>query len=215
MTLFEGLSLLVSAVSTLSTVYIGLRQLRRPAPAAPRAPYGAPALPYHLPQPYLSSGPTASSPYPMPASAPRPGLLTAGCLLLYGAATAQPVVFALYYAHSFATDPAGASRELGDDGVIDVLGVGGIALVSALLAVFITRRSRAARALLWTLGAVSTALLVAMDLGLLGLLVDPGAPSLTGLDLFAFGYLLIVLGTYVTSAAMLLPAASRAYFRRT
>jgi hypothetical protein len=215
MTLFEGLSLLVTALSTLSTVYIGLRQLRRSAPAVPVGPYGAPALPYPLPQPYPGAGATVPSPYAAAASVPRPGLVTAGCLLLYGAATGQPVVFALYYAVTYATDPAEASQAIRDDGVVDVLGMGGLALVSALLAVFITRRSRVARALLWTFGALSAALLAATDLGLLGLLVDPGAPSLTGLDLFAFGYLLIVLGTYVISAAMLLPASSRAYFRRT
>jgi hypothetical protein len=135
--------------------------------------------------------------------------------MLYAAATAQPFVFALYYALSYATDPAGTTRALGTDGVVDILGMGGIALVSALLAVFVARRSRAAWALVWTLGALSAVLLVVVDLQLLGLLVDPGAPSAAGLDLFAIGYLHILVGAYVTSAALLVPASSRSYLRGT
>src|SRR5262245_6503343 len=200
MTLYEGLSLLVSALGILSTVYIGVRQLQRPAAAVPTPAYARPAPAYVAPPSYLRRA---------------PGLITAGCLLLYAAAATQPVVFALYYGVRYATAPAGTSRAFGDDVVIDVLVLGGIALVSALLGVFVARRSRVAQALVVTLGALSTLLLVAMGLALLGLLVDPSAPPLTGLDLLGLGYLLVVVVAYIGCAALLLPTSSRGYFRRT
>src|SRR5690606_5737968 len=115
MTLYEALSLLVSAIGTLGTVYIGLRQLRRPAPTPP-VPAGPPlpaSQPYVAGHPYSAGSPySTGSPYPavppqpqvagswaagQPAAPTRPGLVTAASLLLYTAATAQPVVFAIYY----------------------------------------------------------------------------------------------------------------------
>jgi hypothetical protein len=66
---------------------------------------------------------------------PRPGLVTAGCLLLYGAATAQPVVFALYYTLSFATLVAA-------DIVLVAAAVGGAACRSGSWAARAAARSR-------------------------------------------------------------------------
>ncbi|HKD99308.1 MAG TPA: hypothetical protein VKB69_17155, partial [Micromonosporaceae bacterium] len=93
MSLYEALSLLVSAAGTLVTVYIGLRQLRStpapvPAPAPWPRPPGTPAVPAWPPLPG------------------RPVAVTAASLLLYTAAAVQPIVFVAYYGIRYATDRA-------------------------------------------------------------------------------------------------------------
>ncbi len=205
MTLYEALSLLVSAVGTLATVYIGLRQLR-PAPSVP-----APSVP--VPYPPGGMAPPWMPTHPVPAPR-RPTLVSAASLLLYVAATTQPVVFAIYYGIQFASDAAAASQELGNEGFIDVLGLGGIALGSALLGIFVGRGSRVARALVWSLGVVSVLLFLLLGVGILRLLVDPQGVSFGGLDYLFFGYLYLVLAAYMSGAGVLLPPAARAYFRR-
>jgi hypothetical protein len=220
MTLYEALSLLISAIGTLGTVYIGLRQLRQAPPARSYVPAGepypaarphaaGPPYPAAPPQPYVA-GPWAPAP---PSSPARPGLVTAASLLLYTAATTQPIVFAIYYGIRLAAGPADATRELGDEGFVDVLGFGGLALAAALLGLFIARASRVARALVWVAGAGSAALLLLLDAGFLGLLLDPRAAPLQGFEYLYLGYFYTVLVATTAAAAVLLPTSARTYFR--
>ncbi|MBX6752353.1 MAG: hypothetical protein IRY85_22275, partial [Micromonosporaceae bacterium] len=60
MTLYEALSLLISAIGTLGTVYIGLRQLRQAPAPKPSVPVGAP-YPATLPHP--AEPPAPPGPY--------------------------------------------------------------------------------------------------------------------------------------------------------
>lgn len=225
MTLYEALSLLISAIGTLGTVYIGLQQLRQTAAPKPFVPAGAsfPATVPHPagpPHPGESPSPAPPQPYatgawpPTPPAPPsRPGLVTAASLLLYTAATAQPVLFGIYYGIRFATDPTDTTQELGDEGFVDVLVFGGLALTAALLGLFVVRGSRVARALVWVAGAVSVALLLLLDAGFLGLLLDPQAAPLQGFEFLYLGYFYTVLVAATAAAAVLLPASARTYFR--
>jgi hypothetical protein len=197
--LYEALSLLVSAAGTLGTVYIGVRQLRPTAPA---------------PSP-VASGPLPPNVGPWRASTLRPVAVTAASLLLYTAAAVQPVVFVAYYGIRYATDPHAATRDFGQEGYIDVLGLGAIALVSALLGVFIARRSRVARGLVWALGGASAGVLGLMCVGTLLASLDPDQPALAGgFQLLFFGYVTFICLAYLVGAGLLLAASARSYFRR-
>jgi len=207
--LYEALSLLVSGVGTLGTVYIGLRQLRQNAPAR------APAYPAPMPVPY-GPAPYGPAPYGPPPRAVkrRPPSVTAASLLLFLGASAHPFAMALYYAILFATAPGTAANELSREGVIDVLVFGGVAFLTALLGVFVARGRRFALWSAWVLGALSLAtfclMVVAWTLTMLG----PEASALGGLELFFLGYLSFALVAYTIGAGLLLTARSRAFFRR-
>jgi hypothetical protein len=199
--LYEALSLVVSSVGTLGTVYVGLRQLRQstPAPAYPvPAPYGRAVThdPMHHPQPR------------------RPPSVTAAGVLLYVAASAHPFFVALYYAIRLATAPRSGAAELGDEGIVDVLIFGGIAFLSALLGVFIIRGSRVALRCAWVLGVLSMIFLcllaVGATLAMLG--AEEGRPR--GYELLFLGYFAFVLVMYTVGAILLTSARSRAFFRR-
>ncbi|MBX6724005.1 MAG: hypothetical protein IRY92_12365, partial [Dactylosporangium sp.] len=169
----------------------------------------------HPAEPPAPPGPYAAGSWPPvpPAPPTRPRLVTAASLLLYTAATAQPVVFAIYYGIRFATDPADTTRELGDEGFVDVLGFGGLALAAALLGLFVARGGRVARALVWAAGAVSAVLLLLLGVGFLGLLLDPQAAPLQGFEFLYLGYLYTVLVATTVAAAVLLPTSARVYFK--
>ncbi len=207
MSLYEALSLAVSAVSTLTTVYIGLRQLRPSAPAPTPAVVAPGASGQPHPQPW-------PAPAPRPAQPPRPVPLTVASLLLYAAAAVQPVVFVLYYGIRYAVDPVTVGREFADEGYIDILGLGAIALVSALLGLNIARGSRTARALVWILAFASGAVLFFMCAATLLASLAPDQPELGGaFALLFFGYVALVCTAYVVGGCLLVPAPVRAYFR--
>jgi hypothetical protein len=198
--LYEALSLLVSAVSTLGTVYIGLRQLRLTAPARVLGPVASGGV--------LRAGP------PSP-TASRPIVVTAASLLLYAVAAAQPIVFAFYYGIRYGINPGSTAREFGQEGYIDVLGLGAIALVSALLGVFIARGSRVARRLVLSGSVASAGALVLTCVGTV--LASPAAdqPSVAGMfELLFFGYVAFVGLAYLVSGGLLLPEPAKAHFRR-
>jgi hypothetical protein len=199
--LYEALSLAVSAVSTLATVYIGLRQLRSRAPSP-------------APSPVAPGGSGLPDPQPWPAPAHRPALVTAASLLLYAAAVVQPVVFVLYYGIRYAVDPVTVGHDFGDEGYIDVLGLGAIALVSALLGLNIARGSRTARVLVWMLAFASGAFLILLCAATLLASLAPDQSELGGaFQLLFFGYVALVCATYVVGGCLLVPASARAHFR--
>jgi hypothetical protein len=218
--LYEALSLVVSSVGTLGTVVIGLRQLRQSARPVPQPAYHPPvpahpgrAPAYHPSAPY---GPYGPAHQPPPASQPspavRPTSVTAASLVLFVAASTHPLVVAVYYAIRFATTPQAAAAELGGEGVIDLLVFGGIAFLSALLGVFVTRRSRVA---LWSVRVLGTVSALLLGLLLLAAALSTLAPetNLTGFDLMFLGYLTFVLAAYAVAAVLLVTAGARAFFR--
>ena len=210
MSLYEALSLVVSGVGTLGTVYIGLRQLRQSAPQpaypAPAAP--APAGPY---------GPHGAYPQPrsVPPVAARPSSVTAAVKLLFIAAAAHPFAVILYYLIRLVSAPSSAAAELGNEGYLDVLVFGGVAFLTALLGVFVTRRSRVALWLVRMVGALSVVILGALALGVAVNALGPEENRLGGLELLFLGYFSFVLVMYAVAAIPLFSAAARAYFRRT
>jgi hypothetical protein len=221
--LYEALSLVVSSVGTLGTVVIGLRQLRQNAPPRPAQPvYHPPAAvypgrpaPHYPPAPY---GPAVGyGPGHQPPARLRPSSVTAASLVLFVAASAHPFAVVLYYAIRFATAPGAAAAELGNEGIIDVLVFGGVAFLSALLGVYVTRGSRVA---LWSvrmLGVVSAVLLVLMVIAaaLSTLVPLPREEDrLSGFDLLFLGYFGFVLTAYAVGAILLVTGPARAFFRR-
>jgi hypothetical protein len=199
--LYEALSLAVSALSTLTTVYIGLRQLRLSAPKP-------------APSPVAPGGSGLPDPQPWPAPARRPALVTAASLLLYAAAVVQPVVFVIYYGVRYAVDPVTVGRDFSDEGYIDILGLGGIALVAALLGLFIARGSRPARVLVWTLAFASGAFLFLICAATVLATLAPDQSELGGASqLLFFGYVALVGTAFVVGGCLLVPASARAHFR--
>jgi hypothetical protein len=211
--LYEALSLIVSSVGTLGTVYIGLRQLRqnapRPAPSHPvPAPYG------HAPVPYGHPGPHAPAPWPVPAAPRRPSSVTAASLVLFAAAAIHPFVVVLYYVIRLATAPDTAAEELRNEGIIDVLVFGGVAFLTALVGVFVARASRVALRSVWVLGALSVAGLCLLGLGFTGAALGPDEYRPSGFEWLFLAYFTFGLIAYAVAAVLLVQARSRAYFRR-
>jgi hypothetical protein len=211
--LYEALSLVVSSVGTLGTVYIGLRQLRQsaPRPAHPEPAARVPAGPYG---PYAAYPPPPSAPARLPSAPPRPSSVTAAVKVLFIAAAAHPFAVVLYYVIRLVTAPSSAAAELGNEGVIDVLVFGGVAFLTALLGVFVTRRSRVALWLARVLGAGSVVLLGALALGVALNALGPEETRLRGLELLFLGYFSFVLVMYAVAAIPLFSTGARAYFRR-
>jgi len=105
--------------------------------------------------------------------------------------------------------------EFDEEGYIDVLGLGAIALVSALLGLYVARGTRAARAMGWILAVLSAATLVLMCTGSFLASQAPERDEILGpLPLLFFGYVAIVCISYIAAGASLLPASVRSYFRR-
>jgi hypothetical protein len=140
--------------------------------------------------------------------------VTAASLVLFVAAVTHPFVVVVYYTVRFATAPNSAAEELGGEGLVDLLVFGGIAFLSALLGVFVTRGSRRALWSVWVLGALSMVLLFLLAGGALLTAMGPEAGSLGGFDLLFLGYLGFVLMAYAIGALLLVTTRSRAYFRR-
>jgi hypothetical protein len=209
---YEALSLLVSSVGTLGTVYIGLRQLRQTAPT-PAVAYHAPVAVHPGPAPAGHAAPYGPH-LPPPAPRSRPSSVNVASLVLFVAAATHPFVVVLYYAIRFATAPSAAAEELGGEGFADLLVFGGIAFVSALLGVFVTRGSRLALWSVWILGALSMVLLCVLALSAVLTALGPEASGLGGFELMFLGYLAFVLVAYVVGAGVLVTAGSRAFFRR-
>jgi hypothetical protein len=213
--LYEALSLVVSTVGTLGTVYIGLRQLRQSAPARQTpAPYA-----YSAPHDY-ATGPGYPGPHrpvhlPPPAPRRRPPPVTAASLALYGAASAQPFFVGLYYIIRLATAPSATAAELGSEGILDVLFFGAVAFFSALLGVFVARGSRVALWFVWVLGILSTVTLCALAGSAALAALGPEAANLGGFGLLFLVYFAVVLVAYIVGAVLLTNAQARAYFRRT
>jgi hypothetical protein len=212
--LYEALSLVVSSVGTLGTVYIGLRQLRQNAPRAAAthpmpAPYGPAPAPYgYAPVPY---GPP---PGPLPAAPRRPSSVTAASLVLFGAAAIHPFVVVLYYVIRLVTTPGTAAEELSKEGIVDVLVFGGVAFLTALVGVFVTRASRVALWCVWVVGALSVVILCLLGLAFAGASLGPEAYRPSGFEWLFLGYFSFALLAYIVGALLLIPARSRAFFRR-
>jgi hypothetical protein len=225
--LYEALSLIVSSVGTLGTVYIGLRQLRQNAPrvaathpmpapyghAPAPVPYGQPPGPYG-PGPYGRPGPQAPAPRPLPAGPRRPSSVTAASLVLFAAAAIHPFVVVLYYVIRLATAPGTAAEELSNEGIVDVLVFGGIAFLTALVGVFVARASRVALRCVWVLGALSVVTMCLLGLGFAGATLGPEAYRPSGFEWLFLSYFSFALLAYMVGASLLIPARSRAFFRR-
>jgi hypothetical protein len=235
--LYEALSLVVSSVGTLGTVYIGLRQLRQNAPRVPavpasyghapvpapyghapvpapyaHAPYGHPtAPPGHAPGPAPHAPPPRA---PMPARRRRPSSVTAASLVLFAAAASHPLVVVTYYVIRLATAPAVAAEELGREGLLDVLVFGGIAFVTALAGVFVARGSRVALWSVRVLGIVSVGTVGLLSLGFAAAVVGPEEDRLSGFEWLFIGYFSLALVAVAVAALLLVSARSRAFFRR-
>jgi hypothetical protein len=222
--LYEALSLIVSSVGTLGTVYIGLRQLRQNAPRVAAthpvpAPYGhAPApVPHgHAPGPYGPGpyGHPGPVPRPLPAAPRRPSSVTAASLVLFAAAAIHPFVVVLYYVIRLAIEPGKAAAELSNEGIVDVLVFGGIAFLTALVGVFVARASRVALWCVWVLGALSIVTMCLLGLGFAGATLGPEAYRPSGFEWLFLGYFSFALLAYMVGALLLIPARSRAFFRR-
>jgi hypothetical protein len=223
--LYEALSLIVSSVGTLGTVYIGLRQLRQNAPkaAVPHpvpAPYGHAPAPYghapgpYGPAPYGPPGPSAPAPRPRPGARRRPSAVTAASLVLFAAAAIHPFVVVLYYVIRLAVEPGKAAAELSNEGIVDVLVFGGIAFLTALVGVFVARGSRVALWCVWVLGGLSVVSLCLMGLGFAGASLGPEAYRPSGFEWMFLGYFSFALLAYMVGAILLIPGRSRAFFRR-
>ena len=263
MSVFEALSLIVSTMGTLGSVYVGVRQLRQAAPAvaAPVAPppskptYGPPAAsapPTAYPPPAHPTAyappahptayappahPTAYAPpaHPTayapphqpggyaptayagaaarPAGRPRPTSVTAASLLLYLAATLQPVVFALYYGITYLIDAESAVADFQDAAVEDFLGLGAIALLSALLGIFVARGSRVAAWLVWVLTFLAVPFCGLVTAGSVLQAVQPADEPISGaVAALIIGYFTLVTITYLVGSILLLTGKARAFF---
>jgi len=207
--LYEALTLVVSGVSTLSTVYIGVRQLRQNAPR-PVAVSTVPAqhgIPPNLPAPDRPVRPPA----PPVATLRRPSVVTAASLLLFIAAATHPLMVVVYYTIRFATTPTEAAAELSDEGVVDVLVFGGVAFLTALLGVYVARSNRVAFWCVWVVGALALVLLcVAAAANVLTALAVglPGVLTLDALEALIVGYVVFVLFVYVAAAVLLATSPS-------
>ena len=244
MSFYEALSLVISSVGTLGSVYVGMRQLRQGAPvaqatAAPVVPgLAAPHAAGHAPgpQPTVYAPPppaTAYAPPPQPpaygqparstvygsapvrpALRPRPRSVTAASLLLYLAASLQPVVFALYYAISYGIDAEAARNDFESAALTDLIGLGAIGLFSALLGIFVARGSRVAA---WTVWAVALLAVPMCGIVSVGLLLQTFAPEEgTAIDgaiaVLIIGYFSLVTVTFVVGAILLLTGRARDFF---
>lgn len=210
MSLYEALTLVVSSVSTLSTVYIGVRQLRQNAPR-PLAVSGLPAPYGPAPNPPGPYRPVRQPPTRSVATLRRLPVTVASLLLFIAAAT-HPLMVAVYYTIRFATAPTEAAAELSDEGAVDVLVFGGVAFLTALLGVFVVRSNRVAVWCVWVVGALALVLLCVTAAAnvLTALAVGrPGVFALDAIDAFIFGYVMFVLLTYVAAAVLLATASSR------
>lgn len=212
MSLYDGLTLVVSSVGTLGTVYIGLRQLRQNSPS--RVPVHGQSTPQD-PAPHLLA-PHGPFRQPPAAALRRPSSVTAASLLLFIAAATHPLMVVLYYSIRFATAPAGAVAELRDAGVVDVLAFGGAAFLTALLGVFVARGARAGLWGVWVLGALALVLLCVTATANALAVMSPelaGVFALDALDVLILGYVVLVAIAYALGAALLAAARSRAFFR--
>jgi hypothetical protein len=245
MSVYEALSLIVSTMGTLGSVYVGVRQLRQAAPAAaaPVAPppsgptygppaasapptaYAPPAHPTAYPPPAQPTayapphqpggyGPPAHAGAPArPAGRPRPTSVTAASLLLYLAATLQPVVFALYYGITYLIDAESAVADFQDAAVEDFLGLGAIALLSALLGIFVARGSRVAAWLVWVLTFLTVPFCGLVTAGSVLQAVQPtGEPVSGAVTALVIGYFTLVTITYLVGSILLLTGKARAFF---
>jgi hypothetical protein len=245
MSVYEALSLIVSTMGTLGSVYVGVRQLRQAAPAA-AAPVAPPSSgPTHGP-PAASAPPTAYAPpahptaYPppahptayapphqpggyaptayagapaRPAGRPRPTSVTAASLLLYLAATLQPVVFALYYGITYLIDAESAVADFQEAAVEDFLGLGAIALLSALLGIFVARGSRVAAWLVWVLTFLTVPFCGLVTAGSVLQAVQPTDEPVSGaVTALVIGYFTLVTITYLVGSILLLTGKARAFF---
>jgi hypothetical protein len=245
MSVYEALSLIVSTMGTLGSVYVGVRQLRQAAPAAAAPVAPPPSGPTYVP-PAASAPPTAYAPpahptaYPppaqptayapphqpggyaptayagapaRPAGRPRPTSVTAASLLLYLAATLQPVVFALYYGITYLIDAESAVADFQDAAVEDFLGLGAIALLSALLGIFVARGSRVAAWLVWVLTFLTVPFCGLVTAGSVLQAVQPtGEPVSGAVTALVIGYFTLVTITYLVGSILLLTGKARAFF---
>ena len=209
MSVFEGLSLLISTVGTLGSVFIGMRQLRQGAPVAQAA--GPASAPPHAAGYAPAPQPTAYAPTPQPTaytppeptdgvrptvpsrprtarrrSRPRTARLRrrpgtarrgrpstarhrCGRRRARGRATSRPPVCCctwprrcsrwcsrLYYGISYADRRRWRRpRTSRSAAVTDFLGLGAIALFSALLGIFVARGSRVAAWTVWVVALLA------------------------------------------------------------
>jgi hypothetical protein len=250
MSVFEGLSLLISTVGTLGSVFIGLRQLKQGAPVAQAA---MPAAGVHAVQPHApqATPPTAYAPPPTayaappqppatyrptpppqgyppshqptvhgaapvrPATRPRPTSVAAASLLLYLAAALQPVVFLLYYGISYVMDPEAATQDFENAAVADFLGLGAIALFSALLGIFVARGSRVAAWIVWVVALFAVPLCGLVSLGSLlqTYALTDGETAIAGeIAALIIGYFSLVTIAYLIGSILLLTGKARAFF---
>jgi len=254
MSVYEALSLIVSTMGTLGSVYVGVRQLRQAAPAVaapvasppskpsygppaastPPTAYAPPAHPtaYAPPaQPTAYAPPTQPTAYApphqpggyaptayagaaaRPAGRPRPTSVTAASLLLYLAATLQPVVFALYYGITYLIDAESAVADFQDAAVEDFLGLGAIALLSALLGIFVARGSRVAAWLVWVLTFLTVPFCGLVTAGSVLQAVQPTDEPVSGaVTALVIGYFTLVTITYLVGSILLLTGKARAFF---
>jgi hypothetical protein len=145
----------------------------------------------------------------------RPSSVTAASLVLFVAAAAHPLAVVLYYMIRIATAPNSAAAEISDGGIVDLLVFGGVAFLSALLGVFVTRGSRVALWLVWVLGAVSTIVVCLLAVAAALATLAPETDRPRGFELLFLGYFAFVLVAYAVGAVLLATAGSRAFFRRT
>jgi hypothetical protein len=236
MSMYEGLTLLLSMFSTFATVYIGFRQLRQaaPAPAAaathPMAYQVPPTYAASPPAPAMGRAPVTPAPapypayggphYPVPAATPaqpgrrvRPGPVRAASILLFLAAALQPVTLLAYYGIEYAINAEAARTDLGGSGVTDLTIFGIIAVLCGILGILIARGSKGAVWTVWVLGALGVPFAGIAILGLLLNMVSPAADSgPVGLLLIVVAYLVVVSLALTVSACLLLNPKARAFF---
>jgi hypothetical protein len=208
MSLYEGLSLLVSLVGTLFTIYLGLRQLRQAPPPTPGTPpppsHGAPYGPTYG----RARVPTA----PVGVARTRPGSVTVASLFLYAAAAVQIIVLVSGWTYSLLDNTSEPLLDrFGPEAAIDLLGFGVIGVCCALLGLFVARGGRISAWLTWLLGVVGLLFFAFLALAALGFALDPTLeiePDEVSALVFTSIYCSVLSILFITSASVLFnPAA--------
>jgi hypothetical protein len=140
--------------------------------------------------------------------------VTAASLVLFAAAAIHPFVVVLYYVIRLVTAPGTAAEEISNDWIVDVLVFGGIAFLTALVGVFVTRASRVALWCVWVVGSLSVVTMCLLGLGFAGAALGPEAYRPGGFEWLFLGYFAFALLAYMVGALLLIPGRSRAFFRR-
>jgi hypothetical protein len=214
MSLYEGLSLLVSLVGTMFTIYLGLRQLRQAPPPTTGPPPSPSSGASYGPTYGRASVPTA----PVAVARTRPGSVTVASLFLYAAAALQIIVLVSGWTYSLldnASEPL--LDRFGPEAAIDLLGFGVIGVCCALLGLFVARGGQISVWLTWLLGVVGLLFFAFFALAALGFALDPTmefGPGDVSALIFTAIYCSVLSILFITSASVLFNPAARSFRKK-